>query len=189
MLHPRGARWIVSSRDHRCGRCFGIGYCDSGDRRRSHTDGRSSRSDVNVDVQPQTLITPATASCTINLTSSPATTVSLTLGYSVSNAEVTMPTSITVPAGATSASFNVQVAAITAQTSLIVTASLNSSFTISLQPPSNPVFTPIRVNSGGAAYTDQSTLRSTVLRCYRTSTFLPRRAQNTRRSMNPFRFL
>jgi hypothetical protein len=83
----------------------------------------------------------------------------LTLGDSVSNAEVSIPTSIHVAAGTTSASFNVQAAAVAAQTSLMVTASLNSgsvSFTISLQPPSSPLFTPIRVNSGGAAYTDPS---------------------------------
>ena len=108
---------------------------------------------------PQTLITPATASCTVNLTSAPTNTVWLALGDTVSTAEVTMPSSISVPAGASSASFNVQAAAVAAQTTLIVTASLNSgslSSTMSLQPPSSPVFTPIRVRAGGAAYTDPS---------------------------------
>lgn len=108
---------------------------------------------------PQTLVTPATASCTVILTLAPANTVSIALEHTVSSAEVTMPTSINVPAATTSATFNVQVAAVAAQTSLIVTASLNSrsvSFTISLQPPSGPAFTPIRVDSGGAAYTDPS---------------------------------
>jgi hypothetical protein len=108
---------------------------------------------------PQTLITPATASCIVKLTSAPTNTISLTLGDSVSNAEITMPSSINVPAGATSASFNVQAAAVSAKTSLIVTASLNSrsiSFTMSLQPSSSPAFTPIRVDSGGAEYTDPS---------------------------------
>ena len=70
-----------------------------------------------------------------------------------------MPTSASIPAGATSTSFSVQVAAVTAQTSLVVTASLNggsASFTITLQPPPSPAFTPIRVHAGGAAYTDPS---------------------------------
>lgn len=110
---------------------------------------------------PQTLVTPATASCAIGLTAAASSTLSITLGYTVSQAQVTMPASASVSAGASSTSFNVQVAAVTAQTSLVVTAALNggsASFTITLQPPSSSgtSFTPIRVRAGGAAYTDPS---------------------------------
>lgn len=108
---------------------------------------------------PQTLVTPATASCSIKLTAAATGALSLTLGYTVSKAQVTMPTSASIPAGATSTSFSVQVAAVTAQTSLVITASLNggsASSTISLQPPPSPAFTTIRVHAGGAAYTDPS---------------------------------
>jgi malectin (di-glucose binding ER protein) len=105
---------------------------------------------------PQTLLTPGTASCTVTLTAAPTSAVALPLGDIVSAAQVTMPTSITVPEGATSATFNVQVAAVTSPTTLTVTASDPSSFNITLQPPSNSTFTPIRVRAGGAAYTDPS---------------------------------
>jgi hypothetical protein len=105
---------------------------------------------------PQTLITPGTASCTVTLTAAPTSAVSLALGDIVSTAQVTMPTSITVPEGATSATFNVQVAAVTSSTALTVTASDPVIFTITAEPPSNSTFTPIRVRAGGAAYTDPS---------------------------------
>jgi hypothetical protein len=105
---------------------------------------------------PQTLLTPGTASCTVTLTAAPTSAVALPLGDIVSAAQVTMPTSITVPEGATSATFNVQVAAVTSPTTLTVTASDPSTFNITLQPPSNSTFTPIRVRAGGAAYTDPS---------------------------------
>jgi hypothetical protein len=96
------------------------------------------------------------ASCTVTLTAAPTSAVSLSLGDIVSAAQVTMPTSITVPEGATSATFSVQVAAVTSSTALTVTASDPISFTITAEPPSNSTFTPIRVRAGGAAYTDPS---------------------------------
>jgi len=111
---------------------------------------------------PQTLVTPGTASCTIGLSAAATSTLALTLGYTVSQAQVTMPSSASISAGATGTSFSVQVAAASAQTSLVVTASLNgasAAFTITLQPPassSSTAFTPIRVRAGGAAYTDPS---------------------------------
>jgi len=76
-----------------------------------------------------------------NFDNAPADAVSLVLGDIVSIADATMPRLISVPAGTTSTSFNLQVATVAEQTTLIVTASLNSasvSFTISLRPPSGP---------------------------------------------------
>jgi hypothetical protein len=101
---------------------------------------------------PKTLITPATASCTVNLTSASPSALTLALGHTSSIAQITMPGSITIPAGASSANFEVEVSAVAVPTTAIIVASLDGasvSFTLPLQPSSNhaPVISAVTAKS------------------------------------------
>ena len=66
----------------------------------------------------------------------------------------TVPGSVTVPYDATSSTFQITSSSVTAPTSVAVTATLNGSTTATLTVNPPPSFTPVRINSGGPAYTD-----------------------------------
>jgi hypothetical protein len=68
---------------------------------------------------------------------------------------VTVPPSVTAPAGLASAAFTATVGSMTADATALLNASLNGSsktFSLALDAPSG--FAPIRVNAGGPVYTD-----------------------------------
>jgi malectin (di-glucose binding ER protein) len=69
-------------------------------------------------------------------------------------AAATVPVSVTVAGGATTATFIVTSKTVTVQTATLITATLNGSATATLTVNPPPSFTPIRVHAGGAAYTD-----------------------------------
>jgi len=68
----------------------------------------------------------------------------------------TVPASVTVLANSTSATFTITSLSVTSQASVVITAAFSGSnsvtATLTVNPP--PSFTPVRINSGGPAYTD-----------------------------------
>jgi hypothetical protein len=72
---------------------------------------------------PATITVPGSSQCTVSLTGPAASSgFIVSLGYSAAGASVTMPTSLTVPAGSTSRQFTLQVSSATAATSAQITA-------------------------------------------------------------------
>ena len=66
----------------------------------------------------------------------------------------TVPGSVTVPYNTTSNTFQIATSPVTSSTLVTVTATLNGSKTATLTVNPIPSFTPVRINSGGPAYTD-----------------------------------
>jgi len=67
----------------------------------------------------------------------------------------TVPASVTIPANATSAIFTVTTLSVNSATSAVITATFDGgSKTATLTVNLTPSFTPVRINSGGPAYTD-----------------------------------
>ena len=68
----------------------------------------------------------------------------------------TVPASVTVFANSTSATFTITALSVTSQASVVITAALSGAnsvtATLTVKPPAS--FTPVRINSGGPAYTD-----------------------------------
>ena len=68
----------------------------------------------------------------------------------------TVPASVTVFANSTSATFTITALSVTSQASVVITAALSGAnsvtATLTVNPPAS--FTPVRINSGGPAYTD-----------------------------------
>ncbi len=85
----------------------------------------------------------------------PASGMVVTLSNSKPSA-ATVPASVTVPANATSATFTVTSLSVTSSALVSITAatSSNDSQTATLTVNPAPSFTPVRINSGGPAYTD-----------------------------------
>ncbi len=71
----------------------------------------------------QTLTGPTTEACTVYVTVAPTSPTSVTL--SSSNGVLTVPTSVTIAAGATSASFSAKAAAVTSTQTVTLTATAN----------------------------------------------------------------
>jgi hypothetical protein len=87
---------------------------------------------------PASLVTGTTAACTVTLAAAASTATSVSLGLAANSANVTVPSSVTVPAGATSAAFTLKAGTVNAAATAIVVASLNgssASFLLSLLPP------------------------------------------------------
>jgi hypothetical protein len=105
---------------------------------------------------PGTMPTPGTSACTVTLsTAAPASgvTVALNLGTSVTG--VTLPASVTVPGGSTTAGFTVTATPLTSAATTSVVATLNgTSKSAPLSLMSTLTSTVVRVNAGGPAYTD-----------------------------------
>lgn len=110
----------------------------------------------SVSCAPATLYTNGASTCTVTLNhAAPVGGSVVTL--SDDNATLTLPASVTVPAGATSAAFVASAGVITVNSSATIAAALSggsSSFTSTLASQlSAPAL--VRVNAGGAAYTDR----------------------------------
>jgi len=73
---------------------------------------------------------------------------------SSSDAHATVPANVTVPANATSAAFTVTSLPVTSLVSVTITATLNGSKTATLTVNPAASFAPVRIDSGGPAYTD-----------------------------------
>ena len=81
---------------------------------------------------PATVNAPGFSACTVNLTAAPSSAANVTLLSN--NANITVPASVNIGAGANSAAFTATVAAVTSNQSALLTASLNGvsqSFTLS----------------------------------------------------------
>lgn len=83
------------------------------------------------------IITPTTTTCTVTLTIKAAEATKVSLGLGTNSAKVTIPSSVTVAAGAISAPFTVSAGLVAALSKALLVASLNGSsatFTLSLLP-------------------------------------------------------
>jgi hypothetical protein len=76
------------------------------------------------------------------------------VSLSSNSSAATVPGSVTVPYNTTSNTFQITSGPVTASTAVTVTATLNGSKTTTLTVNPPPSFTPVRINSGGPAYTD-----------------------------------
>jgi len=76
------------------------------------------------------------------------------LASSSNPSAATVPGSVTVPYNTTSSTFQITSNSVTSSTPVTVTAALNGSKTATLTVNPPPSFTPVRINSGGPAYTD-----------------------------------
>ena len=100
---------------------------------------------------PANLILPAAASCTVSLTAAaPSGGTLVTLGYAAAGLTVSMPPSVSVPAGATQAGFSAGLSASSSTTQVIISATLNAntlSFTLGTSPsaPVSVSVTPSKV--------------------------------------------
>ena len=103
--------------------------------------------------------------CTVSLTASATSNMAVSLGYIASGANITMPTSVTVPNGSKTAQFTVKVNSATTATTLKITASAagvtkTDSISISLTPtisvsvsPSSVTLSPAQTKQFAAAVT------------------------------------
>jgi len=87
---------------------------------------------------PTSVTAPGSSQCTVTLSGpAPSSGAALSVGWTSTAATISAPTSVIVPAGATSTQFTVQISAATASTSVQISASLNSATlttTISVAP-------------------------------------------------------
>jgi hypothetical protein len=83
------------------------------------------------------LVSLGKATCTVTLTSKAIEAVTVALGLGTNSAKVTIPSAVSVPAGASSASFTVTAGSVTATAKALLVASLDGSsatFSLSLLP-------------------------------------------------------
>lgn len=110
----------------------------------------------NLSCSPVTVNSPGSSSCSITLTG-PAPSSGFSVSLSVNNTNVTVPGSVTVPGGATSAAFTASVAAVSADQSATLTAAAggvtrNVSLTLVAPPQlSSLSCTPATLGSGQSA--------------------------------------
>jgi Malectin domain len=103
---------------------------------------------------PLTLTSGSSGTCTLTLSSAAASAVSVEL--TSSNADVlTVPSSVTVPAGSSSAQFAVKAAGTTMQ-NVMVTAKLNGASVVATVSVTPSNVSGLRINVGGESYTDSS---------------------------------
>jgi hypothetical protein len=95
----------------------------------------------------------STSTGTVTLNGS-APTGGTSVALSSNTSAATVPTSVAVPYNTTSNTFKITSNSVTSSTAVTITASLNGSKTATLTVNPVPAFTPVRINSGGPAYTD-----------------------------------
>jgi hypothetical protein len=96
----------------------------------------------------------STSTGTVTLNgSAPTAGTSVALSSSNTSAAI-VPTSVAVPYNTTSNTFQISSNSVASSTPVTITASLNGSKTATLTVNPVPAFTPVRINSGGPAYTD-----------------------------------
>jgi hypothetical protein len=87
---------------------------------------------------PSSLRAPASSQCTVTLTAAAASAAAVSLGYSASNAAVSMPSTVTVPSGAATAQFTMRVDSAASSTTVQLSASaggVTKQFAVSVTPP------------------------------------------------------
>ncbi|MBM3773553.1 MAG: hypothetical protein FJW37_00125 [Acidobacteria bacterium] len=93
---------------------------------------------------------PGTSGCTVLLTgTAPAGGIAASLAFSTTGVSPTMPTALTIPAGASSGNFAVQAGGVTAVTTITLSATVNGlsdTFALRVDPPPPPT-------SGGSGVT------------------------------------
>ncbi len=86
---------------------------------------------------PSPLIGAGTATCTVKLTEAASTSVLVTLGLGPNSAKVTIPSSVTIPAGATDATFALEAVALPSSETAVIEATIggsSASFSLLLKP-------------------------------------------------------
>lgn len=101
------------------------------------TSSTSSNHITKLSCTPASLVPPATTICTVTLASAGVSPVKVTLGLTGGATNLTLPASITLPAGATSATFSLQAAASPTATNAVVVATLDGS-SVSVSIPLQP---------------------------------------------------
>jgi hypothetical protein len=97
----------------------------------------------------------ANSTGTVTLNGFPPSAGAVVTLSSSNSLAATVPTSVTVPSTATSATFTVTSLSVSSSTAVVITATFsNGSMTATLTVNPPPSFTPVRINSGGPAYTD-----------------------------------
>ena len=90
---------------------------------------------------PATVITPGAAACTVGVSAAaPAGGLNISTGLAAGSS-LTIPSSVVVAAGSTTAGFTANASAVTADTTAVLVTSLNGtsqSFTLTLAPPPSP---------------------------------------------------
>ena len=103
---------------------------------------------------PLSLTSGNSGTCTITLTGS--STSAVPVAIAANPGILTVPPSVTVPAGAASAQFTVAAGATTTTQNVAVTATLNAASVVANLSITPAATSYIRINSGGPAYTDPS---------------------------------
>lgn len=86
---------------------------------------------------PSTLVPPASATCTVTLTSAPSTYVDIAIGVNSSSAKLTIPSIVTIAAGEVSVTFKLTAGAVSASTIAVIVATIgasSASFSLLLKP-------------------------------------------------------
>ena len=88
---------------------------------------------------PSSITVPGSSSCVVTLAAAPTVGVAVSLGYTGSRVTMSLPNSVTVPAGSTQASFSAQAVSAPFSTAVTVTAALNGvsqSYSLAVAPAS-----------------------------------------------------
>jgi hypothetical protein len=110
----------------------------------------------------------ANSTGTVTLNGFPPSSGTVVTLSSSNSSVATVPASVTVPSTATSATFTVTSLSVSSSASVVITATFNNgSKTATLTVNPKPSFTPVRINSGGPAYTDSLGQRWTADTGYR----------------------
>lgn len=118
----------------------------------------SSANTLNsVACSPASLVTPATATCTVTLKSAVWSATSVDLSLGANSAPLTIPASVSIAAGSASGTFSAQAASVSTAATGIIVASFgggSASFSLALAPPSSPLTlscSPVTVATPGSA--------------------------------------
>ncbi len=103
---------------------------------------------------PSTLALNATGACTVTLSKAVASAVVVAL--SSSSAAISLPTSVTIPAGQSSATFPVTSGTISGSQAAVITASYNGTSQTATVVVSAPVLSAVSVTPSGSAGTSQT---------------------------------
>ncbi len=86
---------------------------------------------------PSPLVTPGSAVCTVKFAAAASGSAIVALGLGTGSAKVTIPSSVTIPAGTASATFTLQAGAVSAATTAVIVATIGAStasLSLSLAP-------------------------------------------------------
>jgi hypothetical protein len=110
----------------------------------------------------------ANSTGTVTLNGFPPSTGATVMLLSGNTSAAKVPASVMVPSNATSATFTITSLSVNSSVPVVIAATFNNgsqTATLTVNPP--PSFTPVRINSGGPAYTDSLGQRWTADTAYR----------------------